>query len=139
MSTSFRPCKKTCILLKLYKSDRGRSPTALDTLNRPPTQSQKPKTFSSLIPNFLVAGRLVLTAHRCAPRINSDDVCSVLGYLLRIQSRQVFALRIVSAVVKVLLTMTKSVCSTSTASTARWKSIGSTFARNFSFRPAEAA
>jgi hypothetical protein len=48
---------------------------------------------------------------------------------------QVLALSIVSAVVKVLLTITKRVYSTSNPSIALLKSIGSTFAKNFNCIP----
>ncbi len=65
MSTEFSPFKKLSTMSYPYYKDSGRTPTALDTEKRPPTQSQNPKTFSSFIPKLLVAERFVLTAHIC--------------------------------------------------------------------------
>ena len=64
VSISDSPVKNSDITSNPKYSDRGKRPTALETLNLPPTQSQKPNTFSFEIPNYSVAVKLVLTAHR---------------------------------------------------------------------------
>jgi hypothetical protein len=65
VSTEFNPFKNSSTNSYPYYNESGKTPTALDTEKRPPTQSQNPKTFSSLIPKLLVAERFVLTAHMC--------------------------------------------------------------------------
>ena len=134
-STEARPFKNWSITSNPKWSDNGSKPTALDTLNLPPTQSQKPKTFSRAIPKASVAVWLVLTAQRCARKAASASAFSTFWlknstiYLLI-----VLALSMVSAVVKVLETITKMVCSKSMSARARLTSVGSTLARNLSLR-----
>ena len=90
-----------------YCNARGTIPTALQTLYRPPTQSQKPKALSKLMPNFSTSARLVLTATMCF-LTTSGPVPSFSWS----QARQVLALSIVSAVVNVFETTTTSVTTT---------------------------
>lgn len=134
------PLRKFCTLLNPQNRESGRTPTAELTLNLPPTHSQKPKTLSSLIPNSAVALRLVETAHKCfeSTAASSTFASIPLKYLM-ICYLQVLAFNMVSAVVNVLLTITKRVLSTSSPSVALKKSIGSTFAKNFNVLPAESA
>jgi hypothetical protein len=79
-------------------------PIAEETLNLPPTQSQKQNTLDSIIPNLDVLASSVLTAQKWL-----EMICFSLklGFVqckeLMNHSLTVVALRIVSDVVKVLL------------------------------------
>lgn len=81
---------------------------ALQTENLPPTKSQKPKTFSLLIPNFSVSVKLVEQAQICLAAILALSVSPFLAYSASSHCLTLFALSIVSAVVNVFeLTRTK--------------------------------
>mmetsp|Transcript_19906 Transcript_19906/g.52132 ORF Transcript_19906/g.52132 Transcript_19906/m.52132 type:complete len:273 (-) Transcript_19906:100-918(-) len=120
---------------KPYWSERGRTPTALCTLKRPPTQSQKPKTLAGSMPKAAVLSRAELHATTCwRTMLSLSASMPSVSHL-----RMVRALSMVSAVVKVLDTMTTRVVSGSRPAVARLKSTGSTFARKRSVRPSAAA
>lgn len=53
---------------------------ALHTENLPPTKSQNPKTFFSLIPNLDVNGMFVEQAQMCFSAINAWSVTPILAY-----------------------------------------------------------
>ena len=111
---------------------------ALHTENLPPTKSQNPNTFLSAIPNLEVSGILVEQAHICELTMRPSSVTFSFEYCSNSHLRQLFALRMVSAVVKVLELTKNKVSSTSRFSIDRWKSMGSTLAKKRSLLPWEA-
>lgn len=66
---------------------RGSIPMALQTLYLPPTQSQKPNTLSSAMPNLFVSGRLVDTALKWA--VSLDYMWCYVVYLIITLNSQV--------------------------------------------------
>ena len=103
-SIELAPARNWLVTSQPYCSVSGSMPTALQTLKRPPTQSQKPKAFSGSMPNSFTSLRLVDTATMCFSTAPSPS-CAVS------HDRQVRALSIVSAVVNVLEMTTTSVSS----------------------------
>lgn len=81
--------------------DSGTTPMALQTENLPPTKSQKPNTFFSFIPNLDVSAIFVEQAQMCFSAIKAASVTPIFAYSLISHCLQLFALRVVSAVVKV--------------------------------------
>jgi hypothetical protein len=81
---------------------RGTTPIALHTENLPPTKSQNPKTFLTLIPNFEVYGMFVEQAQICFSAMRAASVILILAYSLISHCLQLLAFKVVSAVVKVL-------------------------------------
>mmetsp|Transcript_5622 Transcript_5622/g.22110 ORF Transcript_5622/g.22110 Transcript_5622/m.22110 type:complete len:238 (-) Transcript_5622:230-943(-) len=108
------------------------TPTAEHTLKRPPTQFQKPNTFSGKIPNAAAFSTSELSAMMCW-RVTFS--WGMEGIPRNSQSRIVRALSMVSAVVKLFDTTITSVSSGSRPSVARATSTGSTLARNLRVRP----
>jgi hypothetical protein len=53
------PARNCSTTGKPYCSDRGSTPTADETEKRPPTQSQKPNTFSAEMPNAVALGMVL--------------------------------------------------------------------------------
>ena len=129
LSMACAPSRNSRMIGKPYWSDRGSTPTALCTLNRPPTQSQKPKTFAGSIPKAAVASKAELqatcdlesasvcvpfliliacTGHRgseivttcCRTMVSSSALMPFVSHAF-----MVLAFNMVSAVVNVLLTM----------------------------------
>ena len=92
--------------------DRGSIPIALQTENLPPTKSQNPNTFSDAMPNSFVSGRAVDAAMKCLEAIISSSFIFCFAYSLITHCLQLFALRIVSAVVNVFELTKKRVYST---------------------------
>lgn len=122
------PSRNFSTMSNPYWRDRGRTPTAEQTEYLPPTQSQKPKMLSGEIPNPTTASLFVLTATICLPTASVPSASTIHLRIVR-------AFSIVSAVVKVLLTMTTIVVSGFNPSVARVTSIGSTLARKRKRRP----
>ena len=91
-------------------------------LNRPPTQSRKPKTRSGAMPKAAVAGRLVDSAARCAPACASPTPTAS-------QDRARAAFAIVSCVAKVLEATRTSVVRGSSVARSAAQAWASTFAR----------
>mmetsp|Transcript_74635 Transcript_74635/g.216557 ORF Transcript_74635/g.216557 Transcript_74635/m.216557 type:complete len:205 (+) Transcript_74635:622-1236(+) len=118
---------------KPYCKDKARTPTADQQEKRPPTQSQKPNTFLESMPKAAVLSKAVEQAATCFA-MQSGLPSSLINHSLTVR-----AFSMVSAVVKVLETMTTSVVSALRPSKARFTSMGSTFARNRTRRPAAAA
>lgn len=85
------------------------SPIALQTLYRPPTQSSNPNMLALSMPNFVTSFSFVESATKCLAMCEGDFA------VWRNHSLAVFALVVVSAVVKVLEAMRKSVVSGSQA------------------------
>mmetsp|Transcript_18462 Transcript_18462/g.38428 ORF Transcript_18462/g.38428 Transcript_18462/m.38428 type:complete len:355 (+) Transcript_18462:858-1922(+) len=127
-SMSLAPSRNCSITPKPYCSERGSMPTALHTLYRPPTQSQNSKMLSGSIPNCVTSFVLVETATMCLETASSPS--SEVIHL-----RTVRAFSIVSAVVKVLETITTMVVSWLRPLRALATSTGSTFARKRSCLP----
>ena len=94
-SISCAPYKNLSTFSNPYYKLSGTTPTAEHTLYLPPTQSLKPNVFSGLIPNFLSASTLVLTAIMCFSIAFSPSLLMSHYFTVR-------ALSMVSAVVKVL-------------------------------------
>lgn len=111
---------------------------ALQTENLPPTKSQNPKTFYGAIPNCPVNFRFVEHAQICCLTIFSVEIFSNFLYPSNNHFLQLWAFRIVSAVVKVFELTKIRVSSTFNPWTALSKSIGSTFAKNLRTLPSEA-
>lgn len=87
------------------------------------------------MPNLDVSGMFVEHAQICFSAINAVSFTLILAYSLISHCLQLFALRIVSAVVKVLELTKINVYSGLRPSVARSISIGSTFAKNLIFLP----
>mmetsp|Transcript_81196 Transcript_81196/g.248107 ORF Transcript_81196/g.248107 Transcript_81196/m.248107 type:complete len:224 (+) Transcript_81196:574-1245(+) len=132
LSMSRPPAWNFMIVSKPYCNDSANTPTALQQENRPPTQSQKPKTFSGMMPNSAVLFSAVEHAATCFAT-HAGSPSSLMSHSLT-----VLALSIVSAVVNVLETTKTNVVSALSPSSARLTSMGSTLAKKRSRRPAAA-
>ena len=104
-SMACAPSRNFCMTTEPYCNDKGTIPTAEHTEKRPPTQSQKPNTLLSSIPNAFVLSRAVETAIMCLLTESGPSFSTS-------QERTVRAFNIVSAVVNVFeMTMTWGVVS----------------------------
>lgn len=113
LSMECPPARKAYIVSEPKWILRGKTPMALQTENLPPTKSQKPNTFSLLIPNLSVSVKLVEQAQMCLPAILALSVSPFLAYSVNSHCLTLFALSIVSAVVKVFEFTRTKVYSTS--------------------------
>jgi uncharacterized membrane protein YjfL (UPF0719 family) len=66
---------------------------ALHTENLPPTKSQNPNTFLSLMPNLEVSGMLVEQAQICFSAIKAASVTPILEYSAISHCLQLLAFR----------------------------------------------
>jgi len=96
---------------------------------RPPTQSQNPNMLAVSIPNSATFAAFVDTATKCRPTAASSPSASIS------HARAVFALVIVSIVVKVLEQTMKRVSSASSPRSFSETSAPSTLDTNSTFRP----
>mmetsp|Transcript_104488 Transcript_104488/g.326894 ORF Transcript_104488/g.326894 Transcript_104488/m.326894 type:complete len:224 (+) Transcript_104488:626-1297(+) len=133
MSIWLPPSRNFCTMPKPYCSERARTPTADQQEKRPPTQSQKPKTLAGSMPKAFVFSSAVEQATTCLG-MHASVPSSFTSHSLT-----VFALSMVSAVVKVLEMTTTSVVSAERPSSARFTSMGSTLARKRKRRPLAAS
>ncbi len=101
LSIECPPAKNSLITSKPNWIDKGKTPIELQTENRPPTKSQKPKTLSESIPNYPVFAKLVEHAHMCFLAIYSVFFFPNFSYSHMSHFLQLLAFNIVSAVVKV--------------------------------------
>mmetsp|Transcript_22254 Transcript_22254/g.50824 ORF Transcript_22254/g.50824 Transcript_22254/m.50824 type:complete len:272 (+) Transcript_22254:747-1562(+) len=131
-SMSLQPDRNFSTIPNPYCKHNGTTPTALHTEKRPPTQSQKPKTFESSMPKAFVFSNAVEQAAICLP------TASGVPSSLMSHSFTVLALSIVSAVVKVFEITSTNVVSAFNPSKARFTSMGSTFAKKRNLLPSEA-